>query len=722
MELKKKKQTVFLIVSAFLCTYILYYAFDILRHSHESWNAVENRKIENMQSYIDMGRGFLQLGQTEQAALHVERAIDQNFVDFYMITDVSRSTLKKVLNGKLEYFYSKALENPPKDILTESIGHVLDFKNMAYASTRVGDKVFTVGVINPGFYRVFEQFMNYRGDYLREILFVFVSLLLISLYYFKEISLTLKLMVRGSKKELQDIKHKSEEGEALAKGFGAFRDRVETLEDENFKLGNQVLSALKTEIDSGKKAPYRFDCTIVRTDINNFSHIFNHYSVEAFMSVINDFFTEVTVIVSRYGGVLSEFLGDEVIYYFKDDQHQNSRAIAISAVREINETAARFNKRVQEENGYGFFVKSALAHGDLRFGKQVNGHSLSGGILIETVRILSHIKEREMNTAYYNNDFAANIDFLCKSERGDLVELKGLPQPVQIYSYKEHKPLSTYLNHLQKTNVGMKKLTYYRSLPSVLEMLSFISESLISTPKTMNHQFYTQALSVIGDFKISVSDDELVKEYQKILNVFHSHCENHDGSQWTFLLSTAVNLSTALFDRETFINEIEPIFDGFLERGKSHRLMANIIEVYQYFNVPLEKLFEDRLIHHVNNRVLANVLIKTGRENLGKPLLRVLTKMLRDKRSDYTASALFVLGELASFYKKENLVAFETSTPLRNLVTSLRGYIDHDNEKVRRQALIAARKIQDESLNELIQKLIETDSLFEKDVKKHYAA
>ena len=54
---------------------------------------------------------------------------------------------------------------------------------------------------------------------------------------------------------------------------------------------------------------------------------------------------EVSHIVARYEGLVHEFVGDEVIFYFKDDDCKNSFMTALAAVFEINQAAARVSAK-----------------------------------------------------------------------------------------------------------------------------------------------------------------------------------------------------------------------------------------------------------------------------------------------------------------------------------------------------------------------------------------
>ena len=79
------------------------------------------------------------------------------------------------------------------------------------------------------------------------------------------------------------IKTRSRETEIFAQGLIGYEASVEALKERNERLDRQVLPSLKKEVLSGKTPPYDFDCTMVRTDINNFSTIYNTHDVTIFI-------------------------------------------------------------------------------------------------------------------------------------------------------------------------------------------------------------------------------------------------------------------------------------------------------------------------------------------------------------------------------------------------------------------------------------------------------
>ena len=85
------------------------------------------------------------------------------------------------------------------------------------------------------------------------------------------------------------LKASSYEVDLFIKGLRGYEKSIKNLKARNELLGNQVLPALQSEILSGEKPPYEFNCTMVMTDINNYSHIYDNYPKEEFIKLYNRF-------------------------------------------------------------------------------------------------------------------------------------------------------------------------------------------------------------------------------------------------------------------------------------------------------------------------------------------------------------------------------------------------------------------------------------------------
>ena len=149
----KKQSVIFLMMFTFGWFYVVFLFVDFFITADEEWKKFDHSRGELIQPYLEMGTGFIKQGDLERAALYTEKAIDENLLDYYYITE----------GDKLKYFYSKKLEDfgqvsvfslnqKNKQIIDpQSFWNLIIHDDYSYASSKVGDKVLTIGLLTTPF-------------------------------------------------------------------------------------------------------------------------------------------------------------------------------------------------------------------------------------------------------------------------------------------------------------------------------------------------------------------------------------------------------------------------------------------------------------------------------------------------------------------------------------------------------------------------------------------
>lgn len=521
------------------------------------------------------------------------------------------------------------------------------------------------------------QTEGYSNQLFEEVLYVLLIVLVVGVWTLKDIMRISREVKRGKRANVAKIAANSAEAEMFVKGLTGYAQAVTELEEENRRLGRQVLPSLQKEIHSGRKPPYDFECTMVRTDINHFSTIFNTHNVTEFMATINEFFDEVSRIVARYGGLVHEFVGDEVIYYFKDDEHANSFAIALSAIRDVNEAAQRFNAFTTRERGYPFTVKNSLAHGKVRFGPLVGGFTVAGAVLIETVRILSFITEKDESVAYFDAVNATRLEGLIQSHERMRVKMKGYQSEIGLHQYLTHLPLQHVLDTLGAKTVD--HLTYYRDDRAIEMIIADLRT------KRRNLDLTLKAIRVLRE--------------PYVASPRHKHGDTL--SQWIVeetdakILSAVIKLFINLVPKEEFAPAYKEQLAKLLKH-EDRRVVANTVEVLTHFE-------QEAKIKKPNDlRTAANAIVHEGREEITPSAAKKLKALLKSKKPNEIASGLYALGELAQMHRERDFAYFASQKDLQDGIAQLNAYAQATSTMVRRQALRAARKAQDPKVIERI--------------------
>ncbi len=494
----------------------------------------------------------------------------------------------------------------------------------------------------------------------------------------------------------------SAEGEAIIAGLKGYAASEKSLKEKSDKLSSQVLPALKRELFSGQTPPYTFECTLVRTDINGFSQIFNSPYRDRFAKHIDDFFIGLTEIVSRYDGLIYEFVGDEAIFYFKDyteaDFHEDDQLGPVSsinrsidAIRDIHLLARDINTRTQME-GHRFTVKSALAHGTLRFGPQVDGFSLSGGVLIETVRILSTVTDKAESHLYFSSRHSGHLRDDVQTEKVGTFSLKGYSEDVALVRWISSTPLSLHISNvtapsLSHTQSPFDFVSNHRS--------DFSLETIISAAAAARDSWtldqHLQLVHALRSVKVYRSHHPLGSTLIDWLATSETLAKQSD--EWFRLVSAILMIypnlvpKTALAPRD--IVHLESLLDS-----NDSRTVANTIDVLTRYEIqpivrPLNTLFAN-----ANNRIAANAVIHEGTTSLNDEVIAKLNQMIFGRGVDDArkASGLYALGEIARIIRARDPVYYSTRTDLHRLISKIDVLTNHTNESVAHQATRAVAK------------------------------
>ena len=540
-------------------------------------------------------------------------------------------------------------------------------------------------------------YISYHYNRLKGVLAVYLLgalavALAVFAFLFRDIRRSLMSLVNRNASAFARVTANSREAELLARGLSAYEEQAELLARERDLLKWQVLPSLRTELGSGKKPPYEFECTLVRTDINGFSQIFNEHPVEDFVQTINEFFTDVSHIVARYGGLVHEFVGDEVIFYIKDEDavladgtRVSSVALALSALKDINGAAERYNARTLKERGYPFTVKSSLAHGRLRFGRLVNGHGIAGAVLIETVRILSHIDEKNENTVLFADRHVPEAQMVAATGTEKRVHLKGFHGETGLCSYS--RPLS--LQGLLEAG-ELARAACFRGDDDLFGILAWSRARARAGDLTSAGR----ALGLLRNFHLTRTDgraqtelcfwiEELLGEAQLANADFPKH-----GAK---ILASLLKVIENVVPKDRFAPGVEKLIEAATALP-DRRVVANALDVLTYFKSEKGELGHGDLGSHRDNRVAANALVFQGRKALGSPIVRKLRRLLDSKENARVASALYAIGELAAHHQSNDVVYYRTQLEFLDLVARVPKYVSHPDPMIQRQARIALEK------------------------------
>lgn len=714
MSLFRRRSIVTIFIALLFVGFHLANSYDNQYRAEKSYDFSMKRKQGQMLLVTSMATSLFISGDSNSAIEHLADAMNLRLIDFFVIHrkgEVLSFDQKSAMFSRNEFLrlspeaQATLLAEHPTNVTLQFDAPSGDV-TVSESDRASVEHRFVAMEIEPGTYLTAgligerEQYLQFiLRTYEREVsqtLSLFIGLaFLLFLLASKDLLRVAQAIKSGRLGAIRNITALSAEAEVLKRGVEGYELAVGNLRKENQVLGAQVLPSLKTEIQSGKKPPYDFDCTMVRTDINNFTQIFNNHPLEEFIETINEFFVECSHIISRWDGLIHEFVGDEIIFYFKDEKHANSFTAALACVNEINRAADRIHQRTTAQRGYGFRVKSSLAHGKIRFGRFLNGYSLAGAPLIETTRILSHVSEKNENSVHFDFGNFSKLHEDIRFEDSFRATLKGMPGERRILRYLGHSPVAEAWS---KSTTWHPRFHDYRSDEDLCYWLNRIAardvqDELIA--KFLSSFVVTRSDSAVTAFALEAIEDRI-----------------ETAAQPDRTLANLASALRSLVPLDQVSMELENVLATLLQSSDS-RVVANAIETVEHFKMARLSNAARRLAYSDDNRVAANALVLHGADEVSKPVIQRLKKLLASGNPTYVSSAIYAMGEIARKLRARDLVYFSTQSDFLALSQTLPQHSKSPDLNVRRQCLMAAEKFGDELLLAKVQKRLGAKSVAE---------
>lgn len=624
---------------------------------------------------ITVGVTFMKHGELKALHYVLEDARKAKEIGFYMIKEKGKVLYYNNGDGRLE------------DLDTNyELNSIVANNSVIYGTAVVGDSFLVVGLKKNRTAYLSSIFKEMRTDFVVDIFLIGLMVVGIVVFFFRDIRKLIQIIKSRDRKGLESLSpNTTVEAMIIAQGMKAYEQSFVSSKLDQQRLRGQVTKAVRTELDSGLTPPYQFRCVMVRTDINNYSSIYSAYPIEDFMSVINDFFSRASEVVDRYGGFTTDYIGDEIIFYFKAEDHKDAALMALAAVRDIQAIADEINRMTIEVRGYPFRVKSAVASGSLRFGPQVKGFALSGGVFVETVRILSHVDDKDQNQVYMPARLASRATSICKSESKKSAVLRGIPGVSELFVVTQFRTCESVLNDL--TADSLQVLGYFRSDKDLTRILKVI-EGLATQGSD-----YKLLCKVIQSLKGLSGPSSSIEVHDAFLSLIRGLVESRNSSNLDlmFAISAVVSLSIGLLSIPLYSEELRTYLMKFLD-SSDRRIISNALDALTHFEPRRRDELLTRLSEHPDNRVRANAFIKQGLVALDNQVIQGLKQMLQSSDALFMASGCYAVGELARYYRNEDLPFYETHLQLQSLLRKVWELADHKNDMVRRQAESALTK------------------------------
>lgn len=223
----------------------------------------------------------------------------------------------------------------------------------------------------------------------------------------------------------------------------------------------------------------------------------------------------------------------------------------------------------------------------------------------------------------------------------------------------------------------------------------------LRTSKWTNEPFLT-ALSKLKEIQFGSRSSSVMGAYLALL-------KKELAGKDSFRLSAVVSIAPHIFHQDALTRELELALLSILD-SQEKRAKSNAIEAFIYFSPDREIPGMRSQVRDFDNRVSANAIVKLALERFDDSLVRKMEERLHGGSVAHVASALYALGEIAFYYREKNPELLASKIEFLKLFQEIPSWIQHPNPMVRRQAIVAAKKLSDPDLDRRLRQILESSA------------
>ncbi|MGE0763682.1 MAG: adenylate/guanylate cyclase domain-containing protein [Bdellovibrionales bacterium] len=682
----KKKPIIFVALVGFWLGYVTISLSQYFYLMDSVVEADNQRRFRHIDYEMFLASGLLATGEVESLIENLDESSKTKEFDFYLLKD-----------GKdLISFYNPGYSKDQTLAQEFAFGTWMSKDNkVGWRTIKVRDYTLTIGIQPRGSEYILRIASSSKWGLIPDIIIVTLFFGLLIYAVLKDILDLTKLLQLKDRTLARGVKARTKEAEVLRAVTSQYEQISHSLKLSNQTFADSLSPAVRYELAENTLAPHLFDAAVVRVDVNGYTQMFLEKKDEFVTTTLNTYFQKASEVIQRYQGHIYQYVGDEIVFHFKAVDHQDPVAVAVSCVRGLFEIAQDMDEELKPK-GVPFVVKAAIVSGRMRFINLDTGYAFAGLPLIESVRMLGKIDERENNiVALYSEDFKGCTN-LAEPFKKMTVAFKGFAKQSEIVEVKDFKKVEDFLDELRGHPHQFKNIGLWRSDRDLGALLKYLSHNL----QTLKRDEFLEIYKCLKAFSIQRTTGQVTEEYIHLLAAANQHAaammlmtDSDKDAQIEMsglILASVVALSSQVL-RSGVLNEA---VRHNLEKNLNHpdqRVRANTILALDEL-APESYSFRE-IFSSPDNRAAADALMAQGKHEYSTEVHRFLRNFLKSDDPFFVASGLYVMSYLYDHHRRSDSVYFAANAELQEIPDLLQAVHQNPDPMVRRRLAVSEKII-----------------------------
>lgn len=202
-------------------------------------------------------------------------------------------------------------------------------------------------------------------------------------------------------------------------------------------ISQDVMQNVVKNIDKLKLGGKRAEVTVLFADIRGFTSMSEKMTAEEVSVILNEYFTEIEPIITKYNGVINKFIGDAVMAIFGEPIQDKDHAInAVKCANEMLEKVAKLRKKWLNEGKPKIEIGVGINTGEVFVGNIGSETRLEYTVIGDVVNLASRIES--YNKVYKTSFLISSTTYQKVRNIADViriseVSIRGKAKKLDIY-------------------------------------------------------------------------------------------------------------------------------------------------------------------------------------------------------------------------------------------------------------------------------------------------